>query len=46
MYIYFYSADYCYYDSSLDAIVLEFYAYTDSSTSYWSAMYIYLDELD
>jgi hypothetical protein len=46
MYIYFYSADYCYYDSSFDAIVLEFYAYTDSSTSYWSAMYIYLDELD
>jgi hypothetical protein len=46
MYIYYYSTDYCYYDAEYDAICIDFYAYTDSNTKYWSTLYIYLDEVD
>jgi hypothetical protein len=46
MYIYYYSTAYCYYDAEYDAICIDFYAYTDSTTKYWSTLYIYLDEVD
>jgi hypothetical protein len=45
-YIYFPGSIYCYYDSDYDCITIECYAYTSTSTYYWSALEIYIDELE